>query len=147
MEQMIDIGLGVPTRVVSFPERERGFWEVETQVDIGQGFERLMSYNAALEKGMSEADAFAKMLELAQKNGAKFFEPWLSKRSTEIANAKAKAAEDALRAQQYDKAAPLRTEYANEALRELGRRSDEKSAAADSATRLGFDPIKFLGDS
>lgn len=142
MEQVLDLGFGVPTRVVLLDERDFGHWEVELQVCIeNEKWERVMTYAPKREKQTAE-DAFARGVELAKKNGPKFFTPWETRRSTAIANARAVEAEKARKAADHAKAAPLREAYKNDALRELARRSDEKAAEAQArADATPDDPV------
>ena len=142
MEQVLDLGFGVPTRVALRDDRDFGHWEVELQVRIeGETWERVMTFAPKREK-MTAEEALAKAVELARKNGPKFFGPWETRRSTAVANARAAAAEKARKDEEHAKAAPLRAAYAADALRELGRRADEKAAQAEAeARRRPDDPI------
>lgn len=139
----LDVGLGVPTRLV-LHEKDRGHWENELQVDIGYGWERVMTFAPPREgpKAMTSEESFVKARELAAKNGPKFFGPWRERRQAAVADAEAKLAAERLKKAQHDAAAPLRAAYAAEALNELGRRADEKARQADeAAAKMPDDPV------
>lgn len=145
MEQQLDLGFGVPTRVVAL-EPDRGHWENQLQVDLGTGWEAVMTFappRAGLDPEKGRAWAFQEAVRAFTKNGGKFFEPWAQRRSVQIANARAKAAEEALKAAQHAKAAPQRAAYVEEALAELGRRSDEKARLEEEKARLRADDKAF----
>jgi hypothetical protein len=144
MEHQLDLGFGVPTRVVAL-DRDRGHWENELQVDLGRGWERVMSFAPPREgpKSLPADAAFARAVELAKKNGPRFFEAWAQRRSAQLAQGQALEAERRLRAEQHEKAAPARAAYVEQSLAELGRRSAEKAAEAERRAAATPDDPEF----
>jgi hypothetical protein len=147
VEQVLDLGFGVPTRVVLREDRDFGHWECELQVRVDEavGWERVMTF-APKRAGMTAELAFARAVEVSKKNGPKFFGPWETRRSTALAATRAAEAEKARKAADYARAAPLREAYTQDALRELGRRSDEKAREAEAAARARPDDPLLEGE-
>jgi hypothetical protein len=146
VEQVLDLGFGVPTRVFLREDRDFGHWECELQVQLeGEVWERVMTFAPKRETTTPEL-AVSKAVQLAQKNGPKFFGPWEQRRSTAVANARAAQAEKDRKAAEHAKAAPLRAAYAADALHELGRRSDEKAAQAEAEAQRRPDDPTLAGE-
>lgn len=135
IQRDVQAGLELPTRVVAL-DRDRGFWENETQVDVGDGWETLSTWAPPRASYPDQVTAFEHAVLFAVAHAAKFFPRWLERRSLRHALAEVAANEQRVLAAQHAAAAPTRraTIAAGEA--ELARRADEAAEAVEARLRV-----------